>query len=862
VVTTHGPETIITTFGVTYILVPKLIVTRFILFIGFFFFTSLQLSAQSPNVRGKISGELDSVVAKANILINNEVVAVSNDSGYFELTVPVGEDITIKFTHASFEPSERLIRVKPGEVKTVRVEMNTKQLTEYRVIDDGNRNTFMISMDPSIISVIATPGDPVMNMVKSAGLGVATNNELSSGYSVRGGNFDENLIYVNDVEIYRPFLARSGQQEGLSFINSDMVQGINFSSGGFEARYGDKMSSVLDITYRKPNKFSATAMGSFLGVNLHIEDAIFKNRLKYSIGGRYKSNNYILSGLDTKGEYQPNFFDLQGVITYDVSEKFEISILGGYSDNNYQMIPSTRTTIFGHVQEAKQLTVYFDGKESTRFKVGNAAVTFAYKPNYNSSHKLIASFYNTQETENFDVTGQYYLGDIESDLANPDFGQVVNTVGVGTFMNHARNKLQASVYNVETKSKIFRAGKHFGGKNSMTFAFGIRYQHEEIQDKLDEWNILDSSGYMLPYYGTLDTGAMVFEDVLKSKISLSSNRFMAYYQQGFTWYTKTNHRISLTAGVRAQYWDLNGEFIASPRVQFAWKPNWKPDILFRVAGGVYYQAPFYRELRRLDGTINTNVKAQQSIHAIIGVDYNFKIWNRPFKFITEAYFKWINNLNPYEIDNIRIRYYAMNQAHGFSTGVDMKLGGEFIEGLQSWLTASVMTSVEDLENDSYTPPGGGATTYPGYIPRPTDQRLQFSLFFQDHIPKVKSLRVHVNLLLGSMLPFGPPNDNRYSDTLRAPFYRRVDIGFSYVILQPNREIKKPKSFFSYFTTMWVSFEVFNLLDINNTISYLWVRDINSRQYAVPNYLTPRLFNLKLQCKFGAPPKHTEPVKQK
>jgi hypothetical protein len=837
-------------------------VIRFFIFIFLFAACSLQLSAQSPNVRGKVSGELDSVVSKVNILINNDVVAVSNDSGYFEFTAPVGEDITIKFTHASYLPSEKLIRVKPGEVKNLRISMGTKELNTYTVKDNtyGDRN--MISLDPTIIAVMPTPGDAVMNMVKSAGLGVATNNELSSGYSVRGGNFDENLIYVNDVELYRPFLARSGQQEGLSFINPDMVQNIAFSSGGFEAKYGDKMSSVLDITYRKPNKFSATAMGSFLGVNLHIEDAILKNRLKYSIGGRYKSNNYILSGLDTKGEYQPNFFDLQGVITYDVSEKFEISFLGGYSDNNYQMIPSTRTTVFGHVQEAKQLTVYFDGKESTRFRVGNAAFTFAFKPNYNSSHKLIASFFNTQETENFDVTGQYYLGDIESDLSNPDFGQVVNTVGVGEFMNHARNKLQASVYNVETKSKIFRAGKRYGGKNNMTFSFGIRYQHEEIQDKLDEWNILDSSGYLLPYKGPMDTGAVVIDDQITSNINLSSNRFMAYYQQGFVWYTKTNHRISLTAGVRAQYWDVNKEFIASPRVQFSWKPNWKADVLFRLAGGIYYQAPFYRELRMPDGNINTNVKAQQSIHGIIGFDYNFKIWNRPFKFTTEAYFKWINNLNPYEIDNIRIRYYAMNQAHGYSTGVDMKVGGEFVEGLQSWLTASVMTSMEDIENDSYTPPGGGATIYPGYIPRPTDQRLQFSLFFQDHIPKVKSLRVHVNLLLGSMLPFGPPNDNRYADTLRAPFYRRVDIGFSYVILQPNREIKNPKSFFRHFTSLWVSFEIFNLLDINNTISFLWIRDINSRQYAVPNYLTPRLFNLKIQAKFGGSPKEKKPVKRK
>jgi hypothetical protein len=380
----------------------------------------------------------------------------------------------------------------------------------------------------------------------------------------------------------------------------------------------------------------------------------------------------------------------------------------------------------------------------------------------------------------------------------------------------------------------------------MTFAWGVKYQHENIHDKLDEWNLLDSSGYLLPHAGVPDTIPIVFQDVRKTTADLSSNRFQAYYQQSFVW-VADSHRITLTAGVRGQYWDLNGEWLISPRIQFSWKPNWKPDILFRVNGGIYYQAPFYRELRDLDGNVNTNVKAQRSIHAVIGMDYNFKIWGRPFKFITEAYYKKLDYLNPYEIDNVRIRYYATNNASGYAAGVDMKLAGEFVEGLESWIMMSIMSTQEDIAGDFYVK--GTDTIYPGAIPRPTDQRFTFGLFFQDHIPKVKALRVHLNLLFGSQLPFGPPNDNRYSDTLRAPFYRRVDIGFSYVILQPDRKFKKPKSVMHYFKTLWVGFEVFNLFDINNTISYLWIRDITNRQYAVPNYLTPRLFNLRVVAKF-------------
>lgn len=818
---------------------------RFII-VSFLILLTSVLSGQNAVIKGKIINESGEPVNQATITVNSDKGMIVDSTGRFEIEIPSNEKVTIEFRHVGYQPQSYEIKLKPGEVENYTIRLNLITI-QTQIITSQNRDISMINIDPSQVQFISTPGDPLMALLKTAGLGIATNNELSSGYSVRGGNFDENLIYVNDVEVYRPFLARSGQQEGLSFINPDMVQSLSFSSGGFEAKYGDKMSSVLDITYRKPTKFGATVQAGLLGVNLHVEDAIFRNRFKYVIGFRYKSNNYILSSLDTKGDYKPDFLDFQSFLSYDVSEKFEINIMGSYSDNNYLVVPQNRQTTFGHVQEAKQLNVYFDGKEITRFQVGSGALIFNYKPNHNSYYKFIASTYHTQESEKFDVLGQYYLGEIESDLSDPNFGEVVNTVGVGSFLNHARNKLEATVITGEIKSRIYIPSKNPYSRNNMNIAWGVRYQHEIIDDKLDEWNLLDSSGYLLNYQGPFDTVPIVLDDIRKTKIHLSSNRAMAYYQHSFEWYVDS-HKIALTAGVRGQYWDLNNEFLFSPRVQLSWKPNWKPDMVFRLSGGIYYQAPFYRELRDLDGNINTNVKAQRSIHAVLGMDYNFKIWNRPFKFITEVYYKHLDNLNPYEIDNVRIRYYAQNNASGYAAGIDMKLAGELVEGLESWVMMSIMGTQEDIEGDSYIN-NLGETVTPGYIPRPTDQTFTFGMFFQDHIPKFKPIRVHLNFLFGSKLPFGPPNDNRYSDTLRAPFYRRVDIGFSYAILQPDRKFKKPKSFMHHFKTLWVAFEVFNLFDINNTISYLWIRDISNRQYAVPNYLTPRLFNLRVVAKF-------------
>jgi hypothetical protein len=659
------------------------------------------------------------------------------------------------------------------------------------------------------------------------------------------------------VEIYRPFLARSGQQEGLSFVNSDMVENVSFSSGGYEARYGDKMSSVLDVTYKRPTRFRAGVSGGLLGGTLHVEDATLKKRLRYVTGLRFRSNNYILRALDTKGEYKPFFVDWQGYVEYSIRENLEISALGMYSLNSYNFVPQNRQTSFGTVNQAYSLRVFFEGREVTRFRTGLGALTLNYKPIDGMSLKLIGSFTGTRESERFDVLGQYFLGELDNNLGSQTFGQTVNETGVGSYLNHARNYLDGRIINIQHK------GTHTLN-DKVTFRWGAGYNKELIDDRIREWNAVDSTGYFLPYFGPQDTASNALPYFLKSSINLNNDRFTAYYENAFTFRTADSTRILVNVGVRAQYFSFNDEFFASPRLSLGIIPNWKRKAVFRVAGGLYYQQLFYREYRNLFGQVNADIKAQRSVHAIVGFDYVFKIWKRPFKFTTEAYYKYMDRLIPYEVDNIRLRYYAENNAKGFAAGIDFKINGEFVKGVESWAGLSIMGTQEDILNDFFYQkydingnkvlPGSNAVAvdssivFPGYIPRPMDQRVNFSIFFQDNIPKLPDFKVNVTLVLGTGMPYGPPSYDRYRDTLRMPFYRRVDIGFSYQLLRAERKIKK-KTFLNYFRSAWIGMDVFNLLGINNTISYLWIRDTGSRVYAVPTYLTPRLINARFVIDF-------------
>ncbi len=802
-----------------------------------------------------IYGRITDPVGKHMQLVNISIIGVqkgttSDSEGKYSLKIPVGEEITVMFSFVGYKPiKEKLFFSTPArkEINRILVPLIT-ELGGFEVKDDRiNRTTNLIKINPKTATLIpSASGSGIESLIKTMP-GVASNNELSSQYSVRGGNFDENLVYVNDIEIYRPFLIRSGQQEGLSFLNSDLVSSIQFSAGGFDAKYGDKMSSVLDIQYKKPFETTGSVTLSLLGASAHLEGLAAKDKLSYLLGIRQKSNQYILNSLQTKGEYRPSFTDVQTYLNYSLSKKLEVSFLGYYARNLFRLVPQDRETAFGTLVEAYQFKVYFEGQEKDKFENYMGALSFNYRPFDNMNLKWIVSAFQTIETENYDILGQYYLSRLETDWGNDDFGQAVEPIGVGSYLNHARNTLDARVFNFEHRGSVERRHKFF--------QWGAKVQRELIQDKLREWTLIDSAGYSLPHpadsVGYIlpelqDYGSLLLQDVTRSKNELSSNRYSAFAQNSWTFVTDST-RMSLVAGIRTTYWDLNKQFLVSPRVSFSFKPNWKKDILFRVSAGVYHQPPFYRELRNRKGELNTGLKAQSSYQLVAGSDWNFMAWKRPFKFVSEAYYKYLDHLVSYEVDNVRIRYSGINDATGYAVGVDLRVNGEFVKGTESWASLSIMQTKEDIKGDYYYT-ADSVRVEPGYLSRPTDQRVNFNLFFQDYLPKHPSYKMYLNLVFGSSLRFGPPDSPKYMHTYKIPPYKRVDIGFSKQIKGEGSQVSQ-QSFLRHFRTMWISLEVFNLLQISNTISYLWVSDISGREYAIPNYLTPRQLNLKIYMQF-------------
>ncbi len=780
--------------------------------------------------------------------------AVSDARGKYELEIASDSAIEIYFSYLGYAIKKETIEVASGKRERLTVLLSPQSIDIGEVEVEDKRVRDKVSthqIDVKDINVMPNASGNIEGILKTLP-GVTSNNELSSQYSVRGGNFDENLVYVNDFEIYRPFLIRSGQQEGLSFVNPDLVGNIEFSSGGYEAKYGDKMSSVLDIKYKRPDALAGSVSASLLGANMHLEGTNDNYKLRYLFGLRYKSNQYLLNGLDQQGDYRPSFADVQALIGYDFSDKWEVEWIGNYSQNRFQFIPETRATEFGVVNNVLRLTVFFDGQEINQYTTAMTGLSTTFKPSENLRLKWLASVYVADERETFDVIGEYWLDAIESNLGNEDFGQVKYNLGVGTFHDNGRNFLNVLVPNFAHKGYLSK-DKHF-------VQWGARFQYELIDDRLKEWQRLDSAGYSLPY----SNQEVLVREYNRSKVDLSSRRYTGYIQD--SWSLTDSNEMTLTGGLRYQYWDLNKESLLSPRLQFAFKPRWKRDVVYKLAYGIYYQAPFYRELRDLQGNINTTVKAQKAIHYVAGMDYNFKAWGRPFKFITELYYKQLSNLNPYEIENVRIRYFSDNVASGYATGVDFRLYGEFVKNADSWFSLSFLKTQEDIANDFFyeyynaagikiTPsvqdqnPADSIKVEPGLINRPTDQRVNFSIFFQDYFPKNENFKMHLNLVFGTGLPFGPADGKKYNDRLRVPPYRRVDIGFSALLWDKAKRIEQNKTPLKYFNTIWFSLEVFNLLDVNNTVSYIWIKDVTNTQYAVPNFLTSRRLNARLVLKF-------------
>ncbi len=787
-------------------------------------------SQNTATIKGNIKDVTGNYVELVNIsVIGEQIGATSDFDGNYNLKVPANKNLTIVFSHLEYKSDTLKIKLKPNEIKILnkKMQINYEMISVVSVEEQSKRYRGITRLETKNFELMPNMGNGIENIIKSLP-GTSSNNELSSQYTVRGGNFDENLIYVNDIEIYKPQLIKSGQQEGLSFINPDLVQSVEFSAGGFESRYGDKMSSVLDIKYKKPNKFAGSVSGGLLGGTAHLEGGTKNHRLTYIIGARYKSNSYILNTLDTKGEYKPRFWDIQSYITYDVNDKWEMSFLTNYADNAYNFIPEDRETSFGTVNNALGLKIYFDGQEADRFKTFTGAYTNTYKPNSKLRLKLIMSGMRTIEKESYDILGQYYLNELDKNLGSDNLGDSLMNIGIGSFLTHARNRFYADVINIEHKAD-------YKLNDNNRIDWGLGYRLENIEDYVNEWEMHDSAGFSLPFPDTAGYApnfVSLYNNIYANN-SLITNKYTAYIQNSYNFSAKDTTKFNLTGGFRFYYSDINKEFLVSPRVSFAVIPNWEKDFVFRFATGVYYQPPFYKEYRDINGNLNLNVKSQQSIHFVLGSDYNLKIWNRPFKLITEVYYKILNNLNPYIVENVKIRYLAENNAHGYATGIDMKLTGEFVPGAESWVSLSVMKTEEDIEGDNY-----------GYIPRPSDQLVNANIFFQDYVPKFPTFKAHLNLVFGTGLPFGAPYSERGEQTIRMPAYKRVDLGFSKIFKTSDKQ-----NVFSNFKEISITAEIFNMLGINNTISYVWIKDIYGRQYAVPNYLTGRRLNVKLTLRF-------------
>lgn len=814
---------------------------RFLLniFITFFLvlIANIAFSQKYASIYGKVVDIKNKPIEFVNVSIFGYSTGTSTDrNGEYYLKVPANIELKIIFSHIEYQNKQIKIIANPDEKILINQKLSVvnSNIGEVKVSDHQQRTSNLVKINPKTVGLIPNTSGGIEAVLKTLP-GVSANNEFTTQYSVRGGNYDENLVYVNDIEVYRPVLIRSGQQEGLSFVNTDLVSSIEFSAGGFDAKYGDKMSSVLDIKYLKPSENGGGFSASLLGGSVFLKSCSDNHRFTQITGVRYKTMSYLLNSLDTKGDYKPSFADAQSYMTFDITDKFELAFLGNIANNSYFFKPSDRYTSFGTVNNALGFRVYFDGQEKDLFTTYFGAFSANYKPKSNLNLKFIASAFNTTESETYDIQGQYYLNELDKEMGSDNLGDSLMNIGVGTFLNHARNYLNAQVFNVYHKGQYL--------KNNHNVLWGLKLQHEIISDNYDEWEMLDSAGYSLPYSDT----AVNFVNTYLSKNVIQSERITSFIQDNYTLDFDSSF-IVLTAGFRTNYWTFSNQFLVSPRISISYQPNWNEhDIVFKFATGFYYQPPFQKEFRDLNGNINYNIKAQKSIHYVLSSDYKLKIWGRPFKYTNELYYKKLSSLIPYEIDNVRIRYYGENISHGYAAGIDMKLYGEFVSGIDSWMSLSLMQTKEDFENDFYYDVDSNIV-YPGYISRPSNQLVNFGLFFQDYLPKNPSFKMQLNLLFGSRLPVWPPGKDKYKYNFHIPEYRRVDIGFS-KILKTENDTLSAKNPFRYFKSIIITAEIFNLLGTKNTVSYTWIKDIYNNMYGVPNYLSNRRISVKLTVKF-------------
>lgn len=795
--------------------------------------------AQQAWVKGSIKDEQARPIADVLISIAQQTV-LSDANGFFQIAVPAEKDILLQLSKTGFIAQQYPLRLKKEESRILAVQLKERIFEIKEVIKKADRQRFeagTIIVDASKANINPSTIGGIEGLIKTL---VGSTNELTSQYNVRGGNYDENLVYVNDFEITRPFLVRSGQQEGLSFVNADLTSHVQFSVGGFQSKYGDKMSSVLDITYKKPKQFTGSASLSLLGGSLHVEGASKNNKLTYLVGLRQKTNQYLLQAQPTKGVYNPSFTDVQTLINYKVNEQWEWEFLANYARNRFTFYPEEQTASFGLVNKAYQLRMFYTGAELDQFDTRFMGVSTTYRPNKNLRLKFLASAYASNEREAYDISGEYLLGELETDLGKANFGQVKTYLGTGVIQNYARNFLQVQ------QNTIGHRGSYIYKKQ--VWLWGADFQSISIKDQLLEWERRDSAGFTQPY----NPAQLTMMKSYRSNADLSYEKIQGFVQNNFKW----NDSLDLTfsVGLRFNYNFLNQELLFSPRMQVAYKPKWKRDVVWRAALGWYAQPPLYREMRNLEGTLNTQLLAQKSMHAVLGYDYNAHWGRRPLRITNEVYYKSLWDVVPYEYDNVRIRYFGKNNASAYAYGLETRFYGDLVKNATSWISVGLMKTAEDVNDDFYTLKNvsgiDSAIVRPGFIPRPSDQRLMLGMYYEDYLPNKESIKVHLNFMYGTGLPFGPPDQIRYSDTLRLPSYKRVDIGFSAQLFQRKQDAHVPMAPHKKINSAWLSLEVFNLLGIQNTLSYTWVQDQSSgKTYAVPNRLTSRLLNLKLIVKF-------------
>ena len=813
-------------------------------FLFLFILPLFAFAQKMTTLKGTVKNKNKQPIENVSIRYNN-IGTTTDKNGKYIIRVPYKKEITLVFSHISYSvfTKKHTANNRNGVRLSVILTPKTEELDRIVIQDNRKKLQGLKTIDVNVVKNVIGPNAGVENVLMTLP-GVNNNNELSTQYNVRGGNFDENLVYVNGIEIYRPFLIRSGQQEGLSFINPSMVQNINFSAGGFQAKYGDKLSSVLDITYRKPTEITTTLDVSLLGGSITFEAPLIEEKLTAISSLRYRDNSLFVNSKQIETNFRPRFIDFQTFLSYKASDYLQFNFLGNFSLNDYNYKPISRRTRFGTVSAPLELTVFYSGKEQDNYLTLFGAFSTEYKVNNYLSFTGTLSRYNTQEEEHYDISAAYSIGEVDANIGSENFGNVDFSQGIGSQLNHARNDLDALITNMQLKG-TYKKNKH-------QIDFGVKYQKEDIRDRIREWEIIDSLGFSIrppshirnnePYNDpVIEVPITPFQNI-RGDNEVQINRISGFVQlnQKHFW---NDNEIWYSIGLRTQNWNVSSDgntsktqTIISPRAQFAIKPNWEKDMLFRISGGWYSQPPSYRELRDSNGNINGALKAQKSIHYVAGMDYSFEMWERPFKLTTEIYYKDLSDINAYTIDNVRIRYRADNNTTAYAQGLDVRLNGEFVPGSDSWVSLGYLKTEENINNR-------------GAISRPSDQRIKLGILFQDYVPNIPNLKAYLNLVYNTGVPGGSPSYAdvyQYQERLRD--YKRADFGVSYIFTDANKQYTI--GWLSKFKELSAGLELFNMFDIKNSITNIWVRDVYSKtQFGIPNFLTGRILNFKIGMKF-------------